>query len=371
MKCTGFSVLKEIMQSLGIRITKDQVTITKHPCFWVQHFKSEPKDVIETWTHHMSKTASVVVKYEDLMLNMNETVRNLVKKLDFEKHVSVNDITLRCIEYGIKYHDLMIFFSNLENAFIHGVTVSPPCELMEALGYPIVLESDNESFARLNNLHIKIFRKNINYKDWENYKEKINRGVKITTIENIWGRYTRELRQSPLKMNVFMLCRNCEEDLALLFETFEIILSVYNYDIHFYIFENDSNDLTDNIIVDWMETKKGSYRSVKLGADEKSGVTPKGRESDSHFADKTKVMCDYRNMCKSLCQTWDSEVSLVIDSNVKCTADIIMSLLMKMKDNVCVGHPDCFLMKTWVLKKVSWSPKFFADVAKHGNVLFL
>jgi len=361
MKCTGFSVLKDIMASLGVRISKDMVTVTKHPCFWIQHFKSDFKAIIGTWNQNMLTSAPIIVQYEELMLNMNKTITNLCKDLNLNSKINPNEITLKCIQYGMRYHDDIVYFSNMENAFVHGIpqNFDDLCslELMKKLDYPIVKDCDIDTFSSLNNRCLKTLHKNLNHSMWEQFKIKLDRGVKIETIEKIWQtNVLNTFNQSSLNINVFMIVNNCEEELAHVLEMFDVMISVYNFSFYFYILEHDSNDLTDNLIVDWMRNKQGEYKSINNGSYE-----------------QTKL----NSICKSMCTTWDSEISLILQSDVNCSVDVLVNLLASLRNNVCCGYHNCYVVKNSVFKGASFEKcgntpdNPFEYLSTFGNVCLL
>jgi hypothetical protein len=191
---------------------------------------------------------------------------------------------------------------------------------MKFFGYPLLEESYLKQFHyKLNNIHKRIFNKNINFEKTEKYLKYLKSGTSIDVIEKIWYRYAPSFQW----VNVFMCSRDNEDTIHDTFHHFTLMETMYPWRWRYFIYENDSLDLTPMLIQNFMEDKNGKFIST-------THKTPLFGHVQSF--ERVKNMSMYRNNCKELCTSWeDSPYSLLIDTNISFPITLFEYLLCEMK----------------------------------------
>jgi len=113
------------------------------------------------------------------------------------------------------------------------------------------------------------------------------------------------------RVNVFMCLRNNENTLH---TTLRLLKELQEYNnnnlFYFYIYENDSNDNTRDIVKQFYELNNGKCKFENL--------LKQQWFSDDKSIDRVIDMAIYRNKMKQLCTVWeDSEYSIILDSNIE------------------------------------------------------
>lgn len=138
---------------------------------------------------------------------------------------------------------------------------------------------------------------------------------------NIWHirRVSKEIPKSISKVNVFALFRNNEDTIGATLSGLKTATRRIKCDANYYIYENDSNDDTPNLIKEFYTHSKGAYACEILGNKEHAGNSRPERLRD---------LAIYRNKMKELCKNWnDAEYSFIVDSEIKFSHDIMKKML--------------------------------------------
>tara|TARA_B110000977_G_scaffold201386_1_gene295745 strand:+ start:5355 stop:6515 length:1161 start_codon:yes stop_codon:yes gene_type:complete len=220
------------------------------------------------------------------------------------------------------------------------------------------------------------------------------------------------IKKSYQKVNVFLCVRNNENSLLHTLNSLIAIQEKFNLIFHYYIYENDSNDTTPFIIIDF-------YRKYNIQGSFKIEKISKREWTDVKDNNRTKDMAIYRNNMKSLCTDWSSsEYSLILDTDVEFSHQNfhdMIKLLQSSQDiamvtpyayagntltyydtyaldseiNICVLMPELqvvnsafggfVVLRTNILEKCTWGVTpdkvcsehnaFCAMVQKHGKIV--
>ena len=140
-------------------------------------------------------------------------------------------------------------------------------------------------------------------------------------VKNIWHirNIKREVPNSISNINVFGLFRNNEDTIGATLSGLKTATRRLNCEANYYIYENDSNDDTPNLIKEFYTHSKGLYSCEILGNKEHAGNSRPERLRD---------LAIYRNKMKELCKIWDNtEYSFIIDSEIKFSHDIMKKMI--------------------------------------------
>jgi len=134
-------------------------------------------------------------------------------------------------------------------------------------------------------------------------------------------------------VNVFMCVRNNEQTLQSTFDQLLNIQNTYNIKMNYFIYENDSTDLTPFVIIDFYRNNnvKGAYKIEKLSKKEWTDVKDINRSAD---------MATYRNTMKNLCNEEyfeHSEYSLIVDTDVEFTPKNFFDMIKLLKSNQTIA----------------------------------
>lgn len=128
-------------------------------------------------------------------------------------------------------------------------------------------------------------------------------------------------------INIFMCVRDNERDIdktLLDLKTIENELTQYSF--YYYILENDSNDNTPHLIIDFFNHSNGKFKIEK---------NDKCKWGDTTDIDRVKDMAYYRNVMLRMCKTWDnSKFSFILDTGVTFQKNIISEYIKFMNENI-------------------------------------
>lgn len=121
-----------------------------------------------------------------------------------------------------------------------------------------------------------------------------------------------------MRISIFSLFRDSEEVLPQCLKSLESIEKKTNAEFSYYFYENDSSDSTVYILEDWLKNRKGKLLSETLHA-------PKfGSTLD---AQRMILMSQVRNNMLSLDTCKNSDYSIIFDSDVHFSGDIVNEFL--------------------------------------------
>tara|TARA_B100000131_G_C18116713_1_gene611525 strand:- start:1519 stop:2325 length:807 start_codon:yes stop_codon:yes gene_type:complete len=105
---------------------------------------------------------------------------------------------------------------------------------------------------------------------------------------------------------VYSLWRDSEPHIDRTLKQFEDLESL-DYEFEYYFYENDSEDNTASILIDWTSSREGNLLTERIN-------TKKfGRTTDM---ERMKTMCDLRNRCRNLVLGSQSKYTVLIDSDI-------------------------------------------------------
>lgn len=133
-------------------------------------------------------------------------------------------------------------------------------------------------------------------------------------------------------INVFLCLRNNEDTLE---NTFKLLddLEKYksNYTFKYYIYENDSEDKTKELIINFIKTHKGSCIFENLKKKQWGNIQDINRVRDMSF---------YRNKMKNLCKDYsNSEYSIILDSNITFNINILDQMINEFQNDIVMVTP--------------------------------
>jgi len=131
-----------------------------------------------------------------------------------------------------------------------------------------------------------------------------------------------------MKLTVISLFRDSEKWIGSTLDRLDVLNT--KYDCEFYLYENDSKDRTQELLSAWMVNKEGKLKYETLNAPSFGHVTQK---------DRMERMTYYRNTVLEMATPLDSDYTLLLDSDVEFSTDIIEQYLDYMKDNVVMTTP--------------------------------
>ena len=108
------------------------------------------------------------------------------------------------------------------------------------LNYPLVFTSDIQQFSTLAKLYRKYFKKNIEHDAWEYYRDKLNKGVNLKTIENIFKFEAPEFQFYP----VFIIHK------SMISQLHHLALLEKTLGVHFFYCFSFQNKKTDKWLLD-------------------------------------------------------------------------------------------------------------------------
>lgn len=111
----------------------------------------------------------------------------------------------------------------------------------------------------------------------------------------------------------------------------DLILQNKHINFSFYFYENDSQDETVSILNNWMKDKRGKILSENVGFNKEGSVFTESR---------MKKMCYYRNRMINLGRYIDTDYSIVFDSDVIYSSDIINKFLSKIDEETLMYTPN-------------------------------
>ena len=115
-------------------------------------------------------------------------------------------------------------------------------------------------------------------------------------------------------INVFMSVRNNESTIGNTLSQLKVAERKSGVEFRYYIYENDSYDDTPNQLRDFYTHSNGIYACEKLDKPHWSSTPHPARMLD---------LARYRNLMKDLCDNWNSEYSVILDSQIDFSPDII------------------------------------------------
>jgi hypothetical protein len=123
-------------------------------------------------------------------------------------------------------------------------------------------------------------------------------------------------------ISVFCIWRDSEPHIKRTLKQLEDLESLNGFSFSYFFYENDSKDLTPEIMKQWMELRKGSFLSENLNA-KKFGSTP--------CNDRMKLLCECRNKSKSLAGENKSDYSLIFDGDIEFSKENFLLLVNDIK----------------------------------------
>ena len=117
-------------------------------------------------------------------------------------------------------------------------------------------------------------------------------------------------------INVFICLRNNSNTIHKTLNTFELLEDYFN--LHYFIFENDSYDDTPSIIENFMKHRKGQFSSNTFHKIHWDSVQNSSRSRDMAF---------YRNSMKNLCTDFSNRFSIILDSDIEFSLSTINSFI--------------------------------------------
>ena len=159
--------------------------------------------------------------------------------------------------------------------------------------------------------------------------------VKRPNIKNFKMKNIKFIKLDGQKthLSVVGLVKDAEEYIPFFSHIFSKIESKYNYDIEFYLMENDSSDNSSKMLKDFMETRKGFLFSDKIdwNLDIRKGMN------------KTRggYMCNLRNFLKNKHGKLSTDFTILIDTDVYFDVDTVAKLIDRLEENVAMSTPFC------------------------------
>ena len=149
--------------------------------------------------------------------------------------------------------------------------------------------------------------------------------------------YIINKRRPIYKISLFILFKNNEDYLNYFILMMKNIESNYNYDIYYYIYENNSTDNTKNLLKEFMKFRKGNLIAEDINnkyTDEKlnSGIS----------LDRGIKMSTIRNKNKNSAGINNTDYSIIIDSDVFFKEDIIDKMIKSINKNKNIGMVTTF-----------------------------
>ena len=121
-------------------------------------------------------------------------------------------------------------------------------------------------------------------------------------------------------VSVFCIWRDSEENILRTLKQLEDLEKLSTFSFSYFFYENDSKDKTREILENWMKKRLGVFLSEDLNEVKFGSTTDPQR---------MKLLCECRNKCKNLAGENNSNISLIIDSDIKFDTD---NFLMQISD---------------------------------------
>ena len=152
-------------------------------------------------------------------------------------------------------------------------------------------------------------------KGMSDYRYMRSLGKVSSRLEAVFGKHELPPPSAVKRpVNVFMAVRNNEDSLGKTLSTLKAAERRSGVEFRYYIYENDSFDDTPNLLRDFYTHSNGNYVCEKLDKPHWSSTPNPRRMLD---------LAMYRNSMKSLCDNWDSDYSVILDSQIDFSPDII------------------------------------------------
>ena len=130
-------------------------------------------------------------------------------------------------------------------------------------------------------------------------------------------------------VNLYMCLRNNEKTLKQTFNILETLENnLINIAINYFFYENDSVDSTRSLIDDFMLHRAGNTLFENLNNNQFSSISS---------LDRTRYMAKIRNKMKSLSKDFNSNYSLLLDTDIEFTYQDIHNMLTTLKSNDAIA----------------------------------
>lgn len=135
-----------------------------------------------------------------------------------------------------------------------------------------------------------------------------------------------------MEISIFSLWRDSESYIHRTLRTLEEMEKLHpSIDFSYYFYENDSKDNTAKILLDWTDQRRGTVLSERINFEKEGSVFTQSR------MDK---MCYYRNRMINMGRFLRTDFSLIFDSDVFFSPDIIKQFLSKIDSQTVMYTPN-------------------------------
>ena len=146
-----------------------------------------------------------------------------------------------------------------------------------------------------------------------------------------------------MKISVCLLCYKCEPYINFINHLFDNIIKIYNkIEFEFFLYENDSNDKTNNAIRHFFRNKKGKYIFEK-------NIRPENLDTNSLNLDRGIYMAKLRNTLKKYHGILNSNYTLLLDVDVVFNMGTILKLIKTLQTN-----EDCAMVSGFVISGLQY-----------------
>ena len=134
-----------------------------------------------------------------------------------------------------------------------------------------------------------------------------------------------------MKITIISIFRDSEPTIQNCLKQLDELEKNTKASFEYFFYENDSKDKTKEILIKWMDNKKGKLICENINTPRFGSVVKKERFS---------LLAQYRNRLLKAGKPFDSDYALILDSDVLFPNNIIEQYLKYMKKNVVMITPN-------------------------------